>query len=90
VGLQIVARRRGRIGFSRLPSPRCQIAERSGEAPVWKEEPMPLTALNHYFIRANDPNGLTIALNFFGIESVPAWGGVNYAEMPRVGGAPPR
>jgi hypothetical protein len=29
-------------------------------------------------------------LNFCGIESAPAWGGVNYAEMPRAGGAPPR
>ncbi|HSB98869.1 MAG TPA: VOC family protein [Burkholderiaceae bacterium] len=32
-----------------------------------------------------DPNGLTIELNFNGIDSEPAWGGgsENYAEMPR-------
>jgi catechol 2,3-dioxygenase-like lactoylglutathione lyase family enzyme len=33
-----------------------------------------------------DPNGLTIELNFNGIESAPSWSvdGENYAEMPRV------
>ena len=33
-----------------------------------------------------DPNGLTIELNFHGIEREPQWGGgaENYAEMPRV------
>ena len=33
-----------------------------------------------------DPNGLTIELNFNGIESEPRWGagGENYAAMPRV------
>jgi catechol 2,3-dioxygenase-like lactoylglutathione lyase family enzyme len=32
-----------------------------------------------------DPNGLTIELNFFGIDKEPAWGkSENYAEMPRV------
>ncbi len=33
-----------------------------------------------------DPNGLTIELNFHGIESEPQWGAgaENYAEMPRV------
>ena len=32
-----------------------------------------------------DPNGLTIELNYFGIEQEPAWveGGENYAEMPK-------
>ncbi|HZP86488.1 MAG TPA: VOC family protein [Burkholderiales bacterium] len=34
------------------------------------------------FIR--EPNGLTIELNFFGIESDPGWGGEDYAKMPRV------
>lgn len=36
-----------------------------------------------------DPDGLTIELNFHGIESEPAWGkgSENYAEMPRVTGA---
>jgi catechol 2,3-dioxygenase-like lactoylglutathione lyase family enzyme len=34
------------------------------------------------FVR--DPNGLTIELNFHGIETEPSWGGgsENYAEMP--------
>jgi catechol 2,3-dioxygenase-like lactoylglutathione lyase family enzyme len=33
-----------------------------------------------------DPDGLTIELNFHGIEVEPSWaaGGENYAEMPRV------
>ena len=33
-----------------------------------------------------DPNGLTIELNFHGIEEEPSWGagGENYADMPRV------
>ena len=33
-----------------------------------------------------DPNGLTVELNFFGIDSAPAWGdkAENYAEMARV------
>jgi len=33
-----------------------------------------------------DPNGLTIELNFHGIETEPSWGAgaENYAEMPRV------
>ena len=48
---------------------------------------LPEFQLFQMFIK--DPNGLTIELNFFGIESAPAWGGVNYVEMPRVGGAPP-
>ena len=34
------------------------------------------------FIR--EPNGLTIELNFFGIEQDPGWGGEDYARMPRV------
>ena len=33
-----------------------------------------------------DPNGLTIELNFHGVDGEPAWGGgsENYAAMPRV------
>jgi hypothetical protein len=33
-----------------------------------------------------DPDGITIELNFFGIKSEPAWlvGAENYADMPRV------
>ena len=36
-----------------------------------------------------DPDGLTIELNFHGIDREPAWGGgsENYADMPRVGAA---
>ena len=36
-----------------------------------------------------DPDGLTIELNFHGIDSEPAWGAgsENYAEMPRADGA---
>lgn len=30
-----------------------------------------------------EPNGLTIELNFFGIDSDPGWGGEDYAKMPR-------
>jgi len=39
-----------------------------------------------YQIFVQDPDGLTIELNFFGIEQAPTWGGgsENYAEMPRV------
>lgn len=37
-----------------------------------------------------DPDGLTIELNFHGIDEEPAWGkgSENYAEMPRAGGMP--
>jgi catechol 2,3-dioxygenase-like lactoylglutathione lyase family enzyme len=37
-----------------------------------------------------DPNGLTIELNFNGIEQAPSWSadGENYAEMPRVDDLP--
>lgn len=40
--------------------------------------------LYQMFVR--DPNGLTVELNFFGIESAPSWGAQaeNYADMARV------
>lgn len=36
-----------------------------------------------------DPNGLTIELNFHGVDAEPAWGagGENYADMPRAPGS---
>ena len=39
-----------------------------------------------YQMFVKDPNGLTVELNFFGIDKEPAWGGTaeNYAEMARV------
>ena len=37
-----------------------------------------------YQMFIKDPDGLTIELNFYGIEQAPEWGGENYAEMPRV------
>ncbi len=38
-----------------------------------------------YQLFIKDPNGLTIELNFFGIQSDPGWGGEDYAKMPKVG-----
>jgi hypothetical protein len=37
-----------------------------------------------------DPDGLTVELNFHGIESNPEWAldGENYADMPRVNEVP--
>jgi catechol 2,3-dioxygenase-like lactoylglutathione lyase family enzyme len=37
-----------------------------------------------YQLFLKDPNGLTIELNFFGIQDDPGWGGEDYAKMPRV------
>jgi catechol 2,3-dioxygenase-like lactoylglutathione lyase family enzyme len=37
-----------------------------------------------YQLLFKDPNGLTIELNFFGIQDDPGWGGDDYAQMPRV------
>ena len=41
-----------------------------------------------YQMFVQDPDGLTIELNFHGIEAEPAWGGdsVNIDSLPRVGG----
>lgn len=30
-----------------------------------------------------DPDGLTIELNFFGVQASPEWGGEDYSKMPR-------
>jgi hypothetical protein len=45
---------------------------------------LPESELFQLFIE--DPDGLTIELNFWGIEDAPDWGGENFAEMPRVAG----
>lgn len=37
-----------------------------------------------YQLFLQDPDGLTIELNFFGIEKAPEWGGEDYSKMPRV------
>ena len=45
---------------------------------------LPEFALFQMFVK--DPDGLTIELNFHGVEVAPSWntGGENYADMPRV------
>lgn len=47
----------------------------------YRPRSLPESELFQLFIK--DPNGLTIELNFFGIQQSPDWGGENYAEMPR-------
>ena len=44
---------------------------------------LPESDLYQLFIQ--DPNGLTIELNFFGIKEAPDWGGEDYSKMQRVG-----
>ena len=41
----------------------------------------PETELFQLFIQ--DPDGLTIELNFFGVKAVSEWGGEDYSKMPR-------
>src|SRR3954470_24266775 len=36
-----------------------------------------------YQLFLQDPDGLTIELNFFGIDKAPEWGGEDYSRMPR-------
>ena len=43
---------------------------------------LPKSELYQLFIE--DPDGLTIELNFWGIKDATDWGGENYAAMPRV------
>jgi catechol 2,3-dioxygenase-like lactoylglutathione lyase family enzyme len=45
---------------------------------------LPESELYQLFIE--DPDGLTIELNFWGIKDAPGWGGENFAAMPRVAG----
>ena len=55
---------------------------------------MPVTELNHYFVRANDVERtkdfycdvLGFSVNFFGLKDVEDWGGLDYATMPQVAG----
>ncbi|MBI2752657.1 MAG: VOC family protein [Betaproteobacteria bacterium] len=47
----------------------------------YRPRSLPESELFQLFIK--DPNGLTIELNFFGIQQAPEWGGENYAAMPR-------
>ena len=49
-----------------------------------KARPRSLPESELFQIFVQDPDGLTIELNFFGIKAAPAeWGGENYSEMPR-------
>ena len=48
---------------------------------AYRPRSLPESDLFQLFIK--DPNGLTIELNFFGIQQAPDWGGENYAAMPR-------
>ena len=48
---------------------------------AYRPRSLPESDLFQLFIK--DPNGLTIELNFFGIQQSPDWGGESYAEMPR-------
>ena len=41
----------------------------------------PDSGLYQLFLR--DPDGLTIELNFFGVDKAPDWGGEDYSKMPR-------
>ena len=47
-----------------------------------------LPASNLYQLFVQDPNGLMIELNFFGISDAPDWGGEDYSTMERVQAAP--
>ena len=42
---------------------------------------LPESQLYQLFIK--DPDGLTLELNFFGVERAPEWGGEDYSKMPR-------
>ena len=41
----------------------------------------PESGLYQLFLK--DPDGLTIELNFFGVEKAPDWGGEDYSKMPK-------
>ena len=45
--------------------------------------PRSLPESDLYQIFIEDPNGLTIELNFFGLKDVTDWGGEDYSAMPR-------
>jgi catechol 2,3-dioxygenase-like lactoylglutathione lyase family enzyme len=44
--------------------------------------PRYLSEAKLYQLFVRDPNGLTIELNFFGIDADPGWGGEDYSKMP--------
>ena len=46
--------------------------------------PRSLPEAELYQLFVQDPDGLTIELNFFGIREAPDWGGEDYSKMPRV------
>jgi catechol 2,3-dioxygenase-like lactoylglutathione lyase family enzyme len=48
--------------------------------------PRALPESDLYQIFVEDPNGLTIELNFFGLKDVSDWGGEDYSQMPRTAG----
>ena len=50
-------------------------------------KPRSLPAFDLYQIFINDPNGLCIELNFYGMKNVTDWGGEDYSQMPKVAGA---
>jgi catechol 2,3-dioxygenase-like lactoylglutathione lyase family enzyme len=45
--------------------------------------PRSLPEFELYQLFIQDPDGLTIELNFLGIKKAPAWGGEDYSKMPR-------
>jgi catechol 2,3-dioxygenase-like lactoylglutathione lyase family enzyme len=45
--------------------------------------PRALPESDLYQIFIEDPNGLTIELNFFGLKNVTDWGGEDYSQMPK-------
>ena len=46
--------------------------------------PRALPESDLYQIFVEDPNGLTVELNFFGLKDVTDWGGEDYGELPRM------
>src|SRR5256885_17123203 len=47
-------------------------------------QPRSLPEFDPYQIFIKDPNGLTIELNFSGVNDVTDWGGGNYSKLPQV------
>jgi hypothetical protein len=52
---------------------------------AFRPRSLPESELYQLFVE--DPNGITIELNFFGIKEAPDWGGEDYSKMARVAGA---
>jgi len=50
----------------------------------WHDNPRSLPESELYQLFIEDPNGITIELNFFGIKDAPDWGGEDYSKMERV------